>query len=403
MENFFYKLVVYIQKNNIEKIDIDNIDKTNELLGKIAKETQLELSKLQQFSDDQIYKNIQQLVQEEKECEQITEYISNIKTALSVNDYAPKTTTNNQEEEEEEKNYLRELFSEIAPPGKIDIEQDKVKIEYSYKTGDELVKKVEKIKKWKIDNAKDAIFDEFGVPINNIEIIKTVSEYVEFVKQLEDEDAYVSRGQKDCTYKLRPSLYRAYPDGAVSHSTALETEFKQKVSFYDESLNRKSVEEVRAYAQHFGLPTNYLDFTEAHLISLLFAVEDHDYAKQHSIVYFVNALSYNRDVIKEDVKLVDFSNELIKNSKESMYRDRSYFISVGNSNERIHFQKGCFLKVANDNDLSLLLKNYTKIILIEKDNKKQILKELFRLGITFENIYPDKDNVVKTIKFIKNL
>ena len=36
-----------------------------------------------------------------------------------------------------------------------------------------------------------------------------------------------------------------------------------------------------------------------------------------------------------------------------------------------------------------------------RENKEDILKELFKLGITFENIYPDKDNMVKTIRFIK--
>ena len=85
-----------------------------------------------------------------------------------------------------------------------------------------------------------------------------------------------------------------------------------------------------------------------------------------------------------------------------MYSDKSYFIKVGNSNERIHFQKGCFLKVAHDGDLSLLLKKYTKIVLIDKECKAQILRDLFLLGVTFENIYPDRDNVVKTIKFMKD-
>ena len=48
-----------------------------------------------------------------------------------------------------------------------------------------------------------------------------------------------------------------------------------------------------------------------------------------------------------------------------------------------------------------MLTKHTKIAIIDKESKKTILKELFRLGITFENIYPDKDNMVKTIRFIK--
>lgn len=384
------QLVEYIQKHDIKDIDA--------LSATIEDEKKLDRSKLLQYSDDDIKNSIRQLVNE-ADCEQINKIISRIKMEQSIKKYEAESVVNSQEEE---KNYLLELFSDVAVPEKIDIEQNKVKLEYSYEEGNELAKKVAGIKKWKIDNAKETISEEIGIPLENIEIIRTVSEYVDFVSRLGDESAYVSRGQKDCTFKLIPSLHRVYSGEFVSHSTALETEFKQKVSFYDESLNRKTVEEVRAYAQHFGLPTNYLDFTEAHLISLLFSVEEYNYNTQHSIVYFVDALSYNKEVIKEEVKLVDFSNENEKSVKESKYSDKSYFIRVGNSNERIHFQKGCFLKVANDGDLSLLLKKYTKVVLIDKECKEQVLRDLFRLGITFENIYPDKDNVVKTIKFMKN-
>lgn len=389
MINIVNQLVEYIKKHDFANTDVSNI---------VEKDIPLNLSELLQYSDDNILESIKQLDKEDN-CEKINQIILQIKMEQSIKKYEAETVENNQDEE---KNYLLELFSEIAVPEKIDIEQNKVKIEYSYAKGNELEKKVEGIKKWKIDNAKDTISTEIGVPVENVEIVRTVSEYVDFVRQLEDESAYVSRGQKDCTFKLIPSLHRAYTGEYVRHSTALETEFKQKVSFYDESLNRKSDEEVRAYAQHFGLPTNYLDFTEAHLISLLFSVEEYDYNIQHSIVYFMDALSYNKEVIKEEVKLVDFSNSNEKSVKERMYSDKSYFIKVGNSNERIHFQKGCFLKVANDGDLSLLLENYTKIVLVDKEYKEQILRDLFRLGITFENIYPDKDNVVKTIKFMKN-
>lgn len=389
MINIVNQLVEYIKKHDFANTDVSNI---------VEKDIPLDLSELLQYSDDNILESIKQLDKEDN-CEKINQIILRIKMEQSIKKYEAETVANNQDEE---KNYLLELFSEIAVPEKIDIEQNKVKIEYSYAKGNELEKKVEGIKKWKIDNAKDTISTEIGVPVENVEIVRTVSEYVDFVSRLEDESAYVSRGQKDCTFKLIPSLHRAYTGEYVRHSTALETEFKQKVSFYDESLNRKSDEEVRAYAQHFGLPTNYLDFTEAHLISLLFSVEEYDYNIQHSIVYFMDALSYNKEVIKEEVKLVDFSNSNEKSVKERMYSDKSYFIKVGNSNERIHFQKGCFLKVANDGDLSLLLEKYTKIVLVDKECKEQILRDLFRLGITYENIYPDKDNVVKTIKFMKN-
>ena len=144
-----------------------------------------------------------------------------------------------------------------------------------------------------------------------------------------------------------------------------------------------------------------MDFTEAHLISLLFAVEEYEYTDNHAIVYFVDALSYNRETIKTEKKLIDFSDEELKTSLQREYDDKSYFIRVGNCNERIHFQKGCFLKVEKNDSLEKMFANHTKIAIIDKESKELILKELFKLGITFENIYPDKDNMVRTIKFIK--
>ncbi|MGM7637662.1 hypothetical protein [Bacillus sp. Hm123] len=56
-----------------------------------------------------------------------------------------------------------------------------------------------------------------------------------------------------------------------------------------------------------------------------------------------------------------------------------------------------------NDSLDSMLNNYTKVAIIDKESKQKILSELFNLGITFENIYPDKDNMVKTIKFIKLL
>ena len=146
------------------------------------------------------------------------------------------------------------------------------------------------IGKWNRDNVTDTISQQTGVPVENIAIIDSVSSYIEFIDTFEDSN-YVSRGQKDCTYKLEPSLHRIYTDGYIGHSFQYESAFRQRVLYYDDTTEKKNDEELRAYGQHYGLPTNYLDFTEAHLISLLFAVEDYEYIDNHSIVFFVDALS----------------------------------------------------------------------------------------------------------------
>lgn len=295
---------------------------------------------------------------------------------------------------------IHSLFSRVIEPEEIEIDENNVCVKYSFSENSNLKKKIEDIERWNNENVIKTISDELGVPIDSIALIESVSAYIEFISSFE-ENNFVSRGQRDYTYKLEPSLHRIYKDGFIGHSSYYESAFKQRVLFYDDSTDKKNDEELRAYGQHFGLPTNYLDFTEAHLVSLLFAVEDYDYIDNHAIVYFVDALSYNRDTIKSERKLVDFSDNELKTTLQRQYGDKSYFIRVGNCNERIHFQKGCFLKYEPGDSLNKMFAEHTKIAIIDKSNKESILKELFKLGITFENIYPDKDNMVKTIRFIK--
>ncbi len=304
------------------------------------------------------------------------------------------------EESLKNKERIKFLFGKVLEPDSIEINDKGVCINYDFDEQSKLNKKIKEIEMWEEDNVISTISQKVGVPSENIVFIDSVSCYIDFISEF-NENTYVSRGQKDCTYVLKPSLYRVYENSYAGHSSDYEEAFRQKVLFYDYSTEVKNEEEMRAYGQHYGLPTNYLDFTEAHLISLLFAVEDYHYVDNHAVVYFVDSRSYNRDTVKEDRKLIDFSDEELKKTVEKQGRDKSYFIKVGNCNERIHFQKGCFLKVEQNDNLKTMYERYTKIAIIDKNSKESILKELFKLGITFENIYPDKDNMVKTIRFMK--
>ena len=365
-----------------EKISLEEID-TNELVNMIDEEIKnfIESKDIDIKNRNVIFKLIQK-VKIEKDIEIIT-------------------LNNKDQTVENEKNRLKEYFTSLIEPDNIEIVGNKVKLIFDFNEESKLRNNLNIIESWNKENVVETISKKLNIKSENIIFIDNLTSYIEFISTLEKTN-YVSRGQKDCTYDLIPSLHRIYCDGFKNHSSQYESDFRQKVLYYDNSIRDRSVEELRAYAQHFGLPTNYLDFTEAHLISLLFAIEEFDYRENHSIVYFVDALSYNKETIKDEIKLVDFSDNELRTTKERQYSDKSYFIKVGNSNERIHFQKGCFLKVEANDSLNNLIEEYSKIVIIDKDSKEEILKELFNLGITFENIYPDKDNMVKTIKFIKN-
>lgn len=370
--------------------DIDNILKYEELEEFRTKEI---LDKTDQDIKD--FLELKEIDEEKRKL--LFEIFQKLKIEQSIDEWNDDLKDERNEEIQEQ---IKSLFGKIIEPDVVEIDDEKVTLKYEFTDNSRLKNRIRSIEQWSKDNVIESVSKKFSVPIDNITFVDSVGAYIEFISGFE-ENNYVSRGQKDCSYDLIPSLYRLYENEYVSHSSEYEDSFKQKILFYDDRTEQKNDEELRAYGQHFGLPTNYLDFTEAHLISLLFSVEEYNYTENHSIVFFVDALSYNRDTIKIEKKLIDFSEEELKATIQRQYRDRSYFICVGNCNERIHFQKGCFLKVEPGDSLENMLAKHTKIAIIDKECKKIILKELFRLGITFENIYPDKDNMVKTIRFIK--
>ena len=385
--------------DDLYKVVLELLEESKDV-DKILRKKEIELfqsMEMMEKTDQEIDEFIKKKEKDEKKQKLLFEIFQKIKIEQSIenisDDVAVEVINNN-------KKVINLIFSQIIEPDEIVINENDVFIKYNFTNESKLKAKVQNVEKWNRDNVIETISSELGVPLENISFVEGVSAYIEFISCFE-ENNYVSRGQRDCTYKLQPSLYRLYNDGYIGHSSQYESTFKQRVLYYDESTDKKNDEEMRAYGQHFGLPTNYLDFTEAHLISLLFAVEDYEYLDNHAIVYFVDALSYNRDIIKTERKLVDFSDDELKNALQRQYGDKSYFIRVGNCNERIHFQKGCFLKVEAGDSLNQMFAKHTKIAIIDKDSKESILKELFKLGITFENIYPDKDKMVRTIRFIK--
>lgn len=382
---------------DIENIDLESIDFKRFKDAFISEK--LKYKDLSNISDQEIEDFLKEEFRNQDIYKKWFDVIKLIKLDFSVDiiDYS-----NEREQVVQDELEIKKFFSKLIEPDSIKIEDKKIILEYDFEDQSNLMIKMKEKDSWEKENVIDTVSKKNNIPSGNCVLIDSVSKYIDFISNFENLN-FVSRGQKDCSFSLLPSLHRIHKDSFKSHSSKYESLFKQKVAFYDSTIEKKDEEELRAYAQHFGLPTNYLDFTEAHLISLLFAVEEFGYLENHSIVYFVDALSYNREVIKDDIKLVDFSDKELKNTKERTYSDKSYFIRVGNSNERIHFQKGCFLKVEPNDSLDSMLNKYTKVAIIEKESKQKILAELFNLGITFENIYPDKDNMVKTIKFVKHL
>lgn len=397
-----------LNENTLEKIY-----KFCETLSTEGSEITIELIQQNFSKEEQIEINditYEDLIQEikPKQIKSYLEKIINIKGLIYLEfnaEISSPTTSEKVEKVENEsqehskiKGYLLNQFGlEVK-----EITSDSIVIQNNQK----LIDKIDRYTLWNgnIDDIKIAFLKNYpSIPEEKVHVIQTLSEYLKVLSDINEDNRFLlSRGQKDCTFDLVSSLYR--DDVLLRKERELLNQFTRSASFYDKSISLKSKESVTAYGQHYGLPTNYLDFTEAHLLSLFFALEEFQYKEKPSVVYLVDTEEYHCDIIGTREKFFDFSNETEASFHTDKHRNNDIFIKLEDSNERIHFQKGYFLKTASklSQDLQKMLSQYTHCILIPQDIKETIFNELFNIGVNYESIYPDIDNLVKNIKHRKD-
>ncbi|NRG69447.1 FRG domain-containing protein [Streptococcus suis] len=357
-----------------------------------------------QYEKDKIFR-----MSSEEFNELIKEKDQSIITKFTANFNLIRATLYSKEEEENatktdasnENDLLKEFLSVNFNLVVEEIDDEHVVI----KKSDSLLEKAEDYMSWHGDDEaiRQAFLSKYSeIPGEKVFIIQSLSDYLQQISNINQESGFfLSRGQEDCTFDLVPSLLR-YP-GIESQEKSLIDRFTRTASFYDTKILSKSKESIIAYGQHYGLPTKFLDFTEAHLLSLFFAIEKFNYDEKPSIVYFVDTEGYHNEIVKVGEPFFDFSDEKSLEHYREKYAQNDIFIKLEDSNERIHFQKGYFLKVStkNSENLSVMLNKYTYCFLISQDNKEKIFNELFNIGINYESIYPDIDNLVKNIKHRK--
>jgi hypothetical protein len=96
------------------------------------------------------------------------------------------------------------------------------------------------------------------------------------------------RGEPDSTQALLPTLYRT---GRASQENALLQQFRARASgFYDGVPDRGNTDQWLFLAQHVGLPTRLLDWTEGALIALHFALKENS-----PVVWMLNPLHLNHE------------------------------------------------------------------------------------------------------------
>jgi hypothetical protein len=222
---------------------------------------------------------------------------------------------------------------------------------------------------------------------------------IEFLSNLEDLPFdTMFRGQSDSSWPLVPSISRfaKYVQGGYDSIAGLEEHLLEKFVQYSvpyKDLRTTKQLERLVYCQHYGLPTRLLDWSTNPLKGLFFAVEDTGYDGVDGRVHVLFPKSWWEGVDTVGTEI---------DTLTAIYPE---FLHV-----RVIAQDACFTAFPlSEIDMEvgeLSHKNYGDSIdkffsvLIPKESKGLIRRQLAGMGIGYQTLFPGPDGVAKSVKSI---
>ena len=253
--------------------------------------------------------------------------------------------------------------------------------------------------------------------------VSDIARYIEAVNEIRAEGYTFFRGQDSfIQHKLLPSLLREdFKTSRRIYSASCDksfmNSFKSRAVACINFLPQNDWEWMST-AQHYGLPTRMLDWSQSALSALFFAVENEkfEYADDEdtSVIWCLNPIALNEKTrfVEEYTVIPNIieQNQVFQTKLEEKFgigkssADIIYPIALicPASNRRINAQKGTFtLFPLNAKPLEEMdgMDDILVQIKINRESKQEIKKQLFEIGITYSNIYPDLDYVCKDIKY----
>jgi hypothetical protein len=252
-------------------------------------------------------------------------------------------------------------------------------------------------------------------------MIQTVEEFVETVREQASawplEQPAWFRGEPGSTTPLVPGLYR-FAEGSARENQLVHTFRARAEAFGAERLPaRDNIDEWLFLAQHVGLPTRLLDWSEGALIGLYFALKE-----PSPIVWMLNPLQLNYFAIgcPTDVnvgalrefplpwhrplppKPLNAAAENICGAWEHDGPGVQLPVAVHPTyvHGRLHAQRGCFTVHGKRKESLQVMIPATILRRYEIDPACRLgmARDLSRLGVTESVAYPDLDGLARDLR-----
>ena len=273
--------------------------------------------------------------------------------------------------------------------------------------------------------------------------IEHVSDYIELIEANTEKYGanrlFLYRGESRMDYKLIPSVFREKTINDVTAKVYLAKTTENDIlkQFIKRAASYITVDSDDyctwlEYAQHFGVPTRLLDWTDNPLVALYFASSNNK--DQDGKVYLLNSHVYV-ELMKSTASEVGFMGleNTVRNMIEGLIPGfpypvvfRPYYID-----KRMLAQESCFMVWGNKetplDEIIVELEGKGKVkcnvkvkdaegkllscleeceamshVVIPSDNKALILRELNTLGINQATLFPGLDGIGKSIEWNNN-
>lgn len=261
----------------------------------------------------------------------------------------------------------------------------------------------------------DETEDSIVQPSNN-EILTTINSLGEYlheihelsIKPKEEKKKVVYRGQPNKTFRLIPKLGRIVTKKMRMDNPSIESDlfFKFKAQYFDycEKIIDNNLDFL-IIAQHYGLPTRFLDWTFDPLVALYFACQEVKRAESSS--FFHDTGETNNELesknIEDGADGAVFIRVMAGNIRFKELHKRfdplktqlDRMILPGFHDKRIFVQKGILELFKNPYKSSKL--PVLKKIIIPQSVKKEILSNLEDLHYSKLDLFPTLDNLSESI------
>lgn len=250
----------------------------------------------------------------------------------------------------------------------------------------------------------------------NNTLISSIEEFVGRIRQDRANWSYAwFRGEPEIDTALIPKLYRPKPGGGSHDENRFLQFFRMKAPTFATSPipDREATDQWLFLAQHVGLPTRLLDWSESALVALHFAL-----LELKPVVWMLNPIELNKLSVTcgdestgtefpltwvhpSDDNAANIGSVNIRGAWELDGPGLEFPVAIHPTNihPRMSVQRSCFtVHGKNKSSLTKLVpEEHLKRYVINPDARDAIRRDLRMLGVNHSTIFPDLDGLAKEL------